>query len=52
MSILAVAVCDKCGKQVAYDHIGKTHIKRWLREEKWTFGKKDLCPKCNGKSEK
>lgn len=47
MSIIASAICDQCGRKASYNHVGKTHIKRWLREEGWSFGKKDLCPICN-----
>jgi hypothetical protein len=47
--IYAGAMCDKCGKSVEYNHVGKTHIRRWLREEGWSFGKRDLCPNCRKK---
>lgn len=47
--IYAVVECEKCGAKKWYDHIGKTHLKRWLREEGWSFGKTIKCPKCNSK---
>jgi len=45
----ASVVCDVCGSSLNYTHTGKTHVKRWAREEGWSFGKKDLCPKCKRK---
>lgn len=46
MAIYAVIECDNCGKQIWYDHVGKTHIERWNRDKGWSIGKKCLCPDC------
>ncbi len=36
MSIIAGAVCDRCGANKMYMHIGKTYITKWVREEGWS----------------
>lgn len=51
MSFLAGVVCDGCGRHILYDHIGKTHIARWTREEGWSHTRKNgndisYCPTC------
>ena len=51
MSFIAGVVCDGCGRNILYDHIGKTHIARWTREEGWSHTRKNgndisYCPTC------
>lgn len=46
MAVYAVIECDRCGEKIWYNHIGKTHILRWSRENGWSIGKKHLCPYC------
>ena len=46
MSVKAVIYCDKSGTGYQTDHVGKVLLKQWAREDGWTCGKRDLCPKC------
>ncbi len=57
MSIIAAAVCDRCGDSLAYKHIGKTYVTKWAREDGWSITKKNgketvLCPTCKHKKKK
>lgn len=57
MSIIAGAVCDLCGDNKIYKHIGKTYITKWIREEGWSVTRKNgketvLCPICKHKNKK
>lgn len=44
--ICKVVVCDSCGTSIFTGLDSNQMIKRFKRKEGWTFGKKDLCPRC------
>ena len=47
------AYCDECGdKTPVFESTSITSFKRSLRFRGWSFGKRDLCPHCNGRHEK
>lgn len=57
MGVIACAVCDRCGDNKIYNHIGKTYIVKWIREEGWSVTRKNkkdivLCPVCKHKKKK
>ena len=53
MAVRTLIDCDKCDCRVVWHtHIGKLLAKKWARENGWTCGKRDLCPKCNNKKVK
>lgn len=57
MSIIAGAVCDRCGDNKIYKHTAKTYIVSWIREDGWSVTRKNgkevvLCPTCKHKKKK
>ena len=51
MSILAVAICDRCGESISCKHVEKTYVAERIMEEGWSVTKKNgketvLCPFC------
>lgn len=43
MSFVAGVVCDNCGQSLFYEHTGKTHIARRIRELGWSSTRKNHC---------
>lgn len=50
MAIYRGICCDACGETLEYwGSISSTILKKRAREEGWTCGKKDSCPRCAAK---
>lgn len=54
MAIVAGAVCDRCGENKMYSHIGKIDISKWVIEDRWSVTRKNgrdvvLCSICKHK---
>jgi len=48
-----IASCDECpAENPDYDNCTQQEAIKKLRQEGWSFGKKLLCPECNGKNYK
>lgn len=46
MPIVSGVLCDKCGREILWEHMAKCDVIGFARGEGWTCGKRILCPAC------
>ena len=46
MAMYKVVACDHCGETDAFSFNSEAAIRKIKRKQGWSFGKRDLCPKC------